>query len=285
MIESPILLIATNKPENMKHNIDVCREVEAENIMFFANGPRYANKNDATKCKAIRQMTHDFDWGALLTTRIKHKHLNYNEMMNVVMEWFFRSHEYGIIINDKYKISKEFLIFADSNLKKYKDNREVMSITAFVTDEKINFDLDDYFFSHFCNLDSWATWKRAWELFEPKGRHAKDKGLREFLSLLFKDEALSEKTANMIKTNVFEKSRNWDAVWQLNLLVNEGLCLYPKQNLRSSEKSSAKSFQPDITKDIKIEANVNYDRYIALGDKGKNKLLDFIKGFKERFVG
>ncbi len=285
MIESPILLIANNKPEILKHNIDICREVEAEHIMFFANGPRYANKNDAGKCKDIRQMTHDFNWGASLNTRIKHKHLQYNEMMNVVMEWFFRSHEYGIIINDKSKVSKEFIIFADAALRKYKDKREIMSISAFVSDDKLNFELDDYFFSHFCNLEAWATWKRAWELYEPKGRHAKDKGLKEFLTLVFKDEALSEKTAKIIKSNVFEKSNNWDAVWQLNLLVNQGLSLYPKYNLRSSEKSSAKSFLPDINKDIAIEANVNYDRYIAIGDKGKNKLLDFIKGFKERFVG
>ncbi len=285
MIETPVLLIATNNPDNLKHNIDVCRELEAENIIFFANGPRIGSKTDYTKCKAIRQMIHDFDWGAMLTTRIKHKHLHYNEMMNIVMEWFFRSNEYGIIINDKYKVSKEFIEFADVALQKYEHSREIMSISAFIANDKLNFELDDYFFSYFCNLNIWATWKRSWELFEPKGRNAKDKGLHEFLTLLFKDDALAAKATELIKSDVFGKSNNWDAIWQLNSLVNQGLCLYPKHNLRSSEKTESKAFSPDLDKDIPAVSNPNYDRYIILGDKGKNKLLDFIKGFRDKFVG
>jgi hypothetical protein len=285
VIETPILLIATNNPENLKHNIDICREVEAEHIMFFANGPRYANKNDATKCKDIRQMRHDFDWGAFLNTRIKHKHLGYNEMMNVVMEWLFRTNEYGIIINDRFKVSKEFIVFADSALKKYAGNRAIMSISSFVSDEKLNFERDDYFFSHFCNNEIWATWKRAWDLFEPKGRNAKDKGLSEFLTLLFKDDTLAHKTAEMIKDHIYQKPHNWDSLWQLNLLINQGLCLYPKHNLRTSDKTEPVKFLPDLEKEIPPDSNSDYDRYLVLGDKGKNKLMDFIKNFRDKFIG
>ena len=85
-----------------------------------------------------------------------------------------------IVLEDDLVLSSQFLNYMNDALEIYKDSEKVMHISGYMF--PVKGELPETFFYRTTSCWGWATWKRAWDSFEPDSNKLlniiKDKGLK-----------------------------------------------------------------------------------------------------------
>lgn len=137
-----------------------------------------------------------------------------------------------IVLEDDLITSPHFLTYMSRGLDLYADDSRVMQISGFMF--PVNADSkDDAFFLPLTTSWGWATWRRAWEHFDP----SMDK-----LSLLDNSRALryefdlrgSYPYYKMLCSQREKKIDSWAIRWYMSVFLKGGLTLYPRASLVSN---------------------------------------------------
>lgn len=134
-----------------------------------------------------------------------------------------------IVIEDDLVLSKGFLDFINRALDKYESVERVMQISGH-TFPFNSTDTNDANFIPVATCQGWATWKRAWKLFDPS--------TLGYESLIY-DKALRYKFnvngsfpyTRMLFAQKAGKISSWAICWWWSFFNNDGLCLYPSLSL------------------------------------------------------
>ena len=133
--------------------------------------------------------------------------------------------QYGkvIVIEDDLVTSKYFLNYMNHCLKLYEKDSKVASISAYIYPIA---GLPESFFIKGADCWGWATWKRAWRLFEADGK--------KLLSELEKKNLVKEFDFNnsydytqMLKDQILAKNDSWAIRWYASVFLKDKLTLYP----------------------------------------------------------
>ena len=83
------------------------------------------------------------------------------------IDWFFSQVEEGIILEDDCLPDQSFFPFCEKLLCYYRNDTRVMMIGGlnYVSGLEIK---ESYYFSKYYAIWGWATWKRAWRLYDKK---------------------------------------------------------------------------------------------------------------------
>jgi hypothetical protein len=113
-------------------------------------------------------------------------------------------------------------------LEKYEKNGRVISAHGYVYPVKGT--LPETFFLKGADCWGWATWKRAWDLFEPDGRKLfgalKQQGLiRRF------DYNGAYPYTKMLSRQIAAKNDSWAIRWYASALLHDKFTLYPGKSL------------------------------------------------------
>ncbi|MFP4095375.1 MAG: nucleotide-diphospho-sugar transferase [Cyclobacteriaceae bacterium] len=149
------------------------------------------------------------------------------------IDWLFEHEEEGIILEDDCVPSQSFFRYCAELLDRYRHDTRIMHIGGSNFQEGYVPDLDySYYFSYFSHEWGWATWRRAWKLYDfniATYPEIQDKGyLEEFFS------GYLEKKYRLSKTNKTLKSASiswWDYQWDYAKFINAGLSIIPNKNL------------------------------------------------------
>lgn len=140
--------------------------------------------------------------------------------------------EYGkaIIIEDDLQTSPFFLEYMNWALDTYENDLNVASIHGYIYPVKAKYKLRDTFFIKGADCWGWATWKRAWNIFEPDGK--------KLLELLIQKQMTKEFDFNghygytkMLKGQIAGKNDSWAVRWYASAYLNDMLTLYPSKSL------------------------------------------------------
>jgi hypothetical protein len=152
------------------------------------------------------------------------------------MSWFFEHEEEGIILEDDCLPSPSFFSFCAELLERYRHDTRIMQIGGNNFENENTRGEYSYFFSNMIYIWGWATWRRAWKLYDYEMKHYNeitDKGYlddhydfnyeTEHFNYIFQkmhtgDERTSRKTV-------------WDYQWQFICKINSGLIIVPETNL------------------------------------------------------
>jgi len=153
------------------------------------------------------------------------------------MNWFFSHEPEGIILEDDCVPSPSFFRFCQELLARYRDDTRIMHIGGnnFGSEAQLPLGPDDfsYYFSNQRNSWGWATWRRAWELYDyhlTDFREAVAEGVFDdmFSSPLEKRYRLG-KMAGVLKLP--SPPDVWDYQWEYTIAMNSGLYIVPAVNL------------------------------------------------------
>lgn len=144
--------------------------------------------------------------------------------------WAFEHVDELIILEEDGLPDLSFFRFCRELLDKYRDDNRVFSINGPNCDRTEPFE-ESYCFTRSFHGYGWATWKRAWKVFDitmklwPKFRQ--DKYLK---NAVIKDS--SRKLIDSEYQMTYEgKIITWDYLWSLSCRVNNALHIVPKVNL------------------------------------------------------
>jgi hypothetical protein len=235
MYKTPILFLIFNRPEITQKVFEEIKRQKPKYLFVAADGPRSYIKGDIEKCEATRNLVlNGIDWECKVETLFRSENLGCGIAVSSAITWFFENVEQGVILEDDCLPHYSFFSYCETLLEKYKENDNVFVISGDNFQEGIQRGHSSYYFSNYCHIWGWASWRRAWKFY--------DFNLNQFD--YFKESQLinkidSRKSFKNYWFSIFDKVISkeidtWDYQLIFTIWINRGVSIVPNVNLVSN---------------------------------------------------
>ena len=238
-MQTPILLISFNRPAHTKKVLEAVFSQKPHDLYVFQDGARPGNGTDLEKCLEVRRVIMDLVAHSPNTTVhcfFSEENLGCGPGPARAISWFFENVEQGIILEDDAVPHPDFFVYSEELLERFKDDPSVHAIGSMNVDTKKWGDGSYYFSMMNRNLCAWATWRRAWRLFdiEMKGvtRRQLSRALHYYKCGLLERSFWCDRLAEVHKDGCGGKS--WDMQFFMSIWLNHGKGIIPNVNLSSN---------------------------------------------------
>lgn len=230
----PILLLGFNRPDSMRLVIGQVAKVQPSKIYFAVDGARPDRADEKEKVSEVKNLINEIDWKCEVKTLFREKNLGCGLAVSSAISWFFEEEDYGIILEDDCVPDTSFFKFCEDLLIKYQHDTRVMHICGsnFQKGWK-NVSRDSYYFSDTPLLWGWASWSRAWKMFDfelKQLREVKELGLLDHF--MFNRRTVNVRVMEGLDSISLGKQRTiWGHQWLVCNYLNSGLSIVPNRNL------------------------------------------------------
>jgi len=230
-ITTPVALLIFNRPEATKKVFEEIRIAEPERLFVIADGPRQNVETDNELCKITREITENIDWDCKVTRDYAVENYALRKRVSSGLTQMFESVDEAIILEDDCVPHQSFFPFCQELLERYRDEEKIMMISGNNFFSKLRQKEYSYHFSVFNHIWGWATWKRAWNLYDDQMKDWNDLKDGDFLNNILQDD-VSVKYYKTIFQEVYEnKINSWAYRWLYSMLRKDGLSIVPLKNL------------------------------------------------------
>lgn len=228
-LNTAVLFLVFNRPDVTAQVFDAIRRARPPRLYVTADGPRAGHEADAVRCAEVRQIATSVDWPCEVYTLFREQNLGCKRAVSSGINWFFEHEEQGIILEDDCLPSIDFFRFSEDMLERYSAETRVLMISG--TNYLSGQIAQPYFFSEHFTIWGWATWRRAWKLYDVE--------MKEWAKSRAHQELKEKFTNSWIKyhfTSTFDLLQRecidtWDIQWVFCGIMNRCLCLTPSKNL------------------------------------------------------
>ena len=241
-LEIPVLFLVFNRPETTARVFQSIRQARPRRLYVAADGPRPQVPTDAARCAATRAIATAVDWDCTVTTLFRTRNLGCRMAVSSGITWFFQQVEEGIILEDDTLPVPDFFPFCAALLDYYRDDPRVMHIGG------ANYQLGarpsdgSYYFSVFNHIWGWATWRRAWRLYDAAMVGLGALKRNRVLERIFPDPSSQAYWLTAFEKTARAEIDTWDYQWTMTIWNNSGLAVLPGANLVTNI-----GFGPDAT--------------------------------------
>jgi len=234
MFATPILFLIYNRPEQTRKVFKKIREIKPKYLYISADGPKNGMIEDIENCNDSRMVIDQIDWDCELKTKLNQKNLGCKIGVSSGISWFFQHVNEGIILEDDCVPDISFFSFCKYLLKKYRYDTRIMHISGTNFQDGILRDDSSYYFSKYVYVWGWATWKRAWDLYDVKIQNFDKFLMHKSIKNIFTDKKEQKFLLNNFNLAYTNKKMTWDYQWHYTNLINNGLSITPNKNLVSN---------------------------------------------------
>jgi hypothetical protein len=226
----PVLLVIHRRAASTRRVFEVIAAVQPRRLFIAADGP--ASASDRKACDETRAVVRAIDWECEVAHDFSDSNLGLNRRMTSAIDWVFTRSEAAIILEDDCLPHADFFSFCSSMMTRYRDDGRVVHVSGESYRQRRG--EDSYFFSKYPLAWGWATWRRAWSLFDedmtswphfrtqPEARALFDsKDERDYWMSTF-DMLHREQSAG--------RMGSWDYAWYY-ACMRHGLSIHPAVNL------------------------------------------------------
>ena len=191
----------------------------------------------------MRKIVESVDWPCELLTNFSDRNLGCRERVVTGLNWVFSLVEEAIILEDDCLPDLSFFQFCQEMLNRYRGDSRIGMISG---DSLVQVDSDwpfSYYFSRSFHIWGWATWRVAWQRYDPDIKswpQAKKHGmLSEFID---EPRYIDHWTEVLDKMHAGTGPNTWDYQWVFTNMANSTLSIVPTVNLVKNI-----GFGPDAT--------------------------------------
>lgn len=231
MLDTPILLIAFNRPEITKKVFQSIKNAKPKRFYIAIDGPRKNFLDDTEKINDVIEIFKTIDWDCKIFFLKREFNLGCKIGVSSAIDWFFRSEKRGIILEDDCLPNSDFFLFCQELLIKYEKYSQIQMITGDNFQDGKIWNTDSYYFSKLTHVWGWATWKRAWDNYDLSMSFWPNfKNSNEFKKIF--NSHMEQNYFKSIFDAVYKnKIDTWDYQWTASMWYNKGLSITPKYNL------------------------------------------------------
>lgn len=231
MTTPPVLFLVFKRPDTTAQVMEAIRQARPPRLYVAADGPRKDRPGETEPCAEARRIATAVDWPCEVKTLFRNRNLGCGISVSEAITWFFENEEEGIILEDDCVPSNSFFRYCAELLDKYREDERVMCISGnnFQGRQVTPY---SYYFSRYMHSWGWASWRRAWKLYDfrmslwPEFRNSG--GLRAWSG----GDAAFERYWEMIFNDMAEgKIDTWDYQWLFACWSHGGLTCLPEKNL------------------------------------------------------
>ena len=229
---TPVLFLVFNRLDTTKQVFQEIRQAKPPRLYIASDGARVSNEGDARNVSAVRDyIIENIDWECEVKTLFRDRNLGCKYSVSGAITWFFEHEENGIILEDDCLPSQSFFWFCEELLEKYKNDLRVWHIGG-TNPVDSNCVSSEYYFSEYNRIWGWASWRRAWAVYDVKIKDwpaVSKTGVLEHLL----GNSESKKFTNLMGKVFDGEIDTWDYQWLLLRLLH-GKAIIPKVNLISN---------------------------------------------------
>jgi hypothetical protein len=200
-LQTPVLFLIFNRPSTTRIVFESIRSARPRVLYVAGDGPRPGIHADVDRCRETRQIATQIDWNCELHTLFRERNFGIGRGVAAAITWFFRHVPEGIVLEDDCLPDPSFYRFCEELLAFHRNQPAVMHISGNNFQYGRRRGEASYYYSQYTHCWGWASWQRAWRLFD--------------LSLLGADS----------------RPYVWDGEWLLAVRKNKGVAALPNVNL------------------------------------------------------
>jgi hypothetical protein len=247
---APVALFVYNRPEHTKRTISALKKnLLARNtkLIIFSDAP----KNDSAKesVEKVRKLIKKVSGFKSVKVVIRKENFGLAKSIINGVTSIVNKHGKVIVVEDDLITSKYFLKYMNDALNFYENEEKVVSIHAYVY--PTNNSLPETFFIRGADCWGWATWKRAWNLFEPDGKKLLTELKKRKLINRF-DYGGYANFSKMLKNQIDGKNNSWAIRWHATAFLLDKLTLYSGKSLVFNIGNDASGTHTDATTDFDV---------------------------------
>ena len=231
----PILFLIYRNPEVTRTTFEQIRKIRPSHLYIAADGPHLDRPLEIDECLLTRHVVDLIDWDCEVKKRFLPENVGLKKAVSGAIDWFFSEVDEGIILEYDCLAGSDFFNYCKEMLSRYRDDKDVFSISGNNLQNGIWRGDGDYYYSHLFGCWGWATWKRAWQHWQPNLPN-------------YERFVLDNQIANFVISNKARKSciqslddiyhgRNtttWSFCFEYAQMCQCGLCIVPNRNLVSN---------------------------------------------------
>lgn len=225
---APILLFTYNRPLHTRQTLEALlnNKLSSQSELYvFSDG--YKNNHDKKEVLKVRELIRSID-GFREIHIIEHSE-NLGLAKNIIegVTQVVNRHEKVIVLEDDLITSPHFLTFMNEALERFRDEEKIGHIQGFCFPLE---DLPDSFLIKWAGSWGWATWKRAWQHFNPDGKALLSELERRKLTRPF-DFNGNYPFTRMLRRQTKGENDSWAIRWNASLFLKDILSLNAGKSL------------------------------------------------------
>jgi len=255
-LTTPVAFLVFNRPETTAQVFSAIREARPSQLLIVADGPRPDCPEDIQNCAEVLRIVDQIDWPCEVSRNISEINLGCKMRVSSGLDWVFSQVDEAIILEDDCLPDPTFFRFCQELLDYYRGDQHIGMISGDNFQFGQRYNQDSYYFSKYCHIWGWATWKDRWvENYDvnlsrwPELRN--DVWLRDVADT--KDEYTQ--WAKIFEKVYRGKIDTWDYQWVFANWLQGRLSILPAVNLVSNL-----GFDPQATHTKKLSRLSNIER-------------------------
>lgn len=164
---APVIFLVFNRPEQTARVFARIREARPAQLFVVADGPRADRPGEAERCLEVRRIVEQgIDWPCEVVRDYSATNLGCARRVSSGITNAFKQVEEAIILEDDCLPDPTFFRFCAELLERYRDDARLALVSGTnhqPVDAKFR---HSYFYSRYNHIWGWATWRRAWQLFD-----------------------------------------------------------------------------------------------------------------------
>lgn len=233
----PVLMIGFCRPETLAQVFAKVREVRPTQLFLWLNKGRSDRPNEVAGNEACRKIFDGVDWPCDVHRVYNEKYLECIDSFQGALDWFFGTVDRGVILEDDCVPDVTFFRYCGELLERYKDDVRIGTIGGHIENpymNKVELYGDSYYFDHYSQIFGWASWSRAWKLYDPQMRFWPEFDRRFALMEGIFHSPRTRAIYQGFWRNRYKNGGEWDSIWFMTQCKENMLCIHPSVNLVSN---------------------------------------------------
>lgn len=227
---APVAIFAYRRPEHLAKvlaSLRACPEFEKSPVFVFSDGPK--SSEDREDVLAVRRLLRSQSTANMV---VEEAESNRGLASSIIAGVTLLCERYGrvIVIEDDLIVHPSILKWFNAGLDKYCNKNEVLQITGYQFRAPEFSNRMEGVFLKFVSSWTWATWGRAWKLFDPAASGWGELQSNVALRRAF-DENENFPLSDMLIAQMLGRIDSWAIRWRWAAFKSGGLTLFPPRSL------------------------------------------------------
>lgn len=266
-MSAPIALFVYKRPELTLATLEALskNDMAQDSVLYvFSDGIKpNATLEEIKKIEETRQIIRQKKWCKEVQIFESQKNKGLAQSIIDGVTQILHQFDTIIVLEDDLITSRGFLRFMNEGLEKYRNHVEVMQISGYQFPIESNYNHQSFFLPMTSSW-GWATWRRAWNKFDPLASGFEELQHNKKLRYRFNLNGAYDYTNLLFAQMVHKTVDSWAIRWWWTVFKNNGMTLYPDNSLVQNV-----GFGVDAThtnKDINLNSTstLKNDYYIEL---------------------
>jgi hypothetical protein len=230
-MQTPLAFIIFNRPDCTEKSFETIRQMRPPKLFVIADGARANRDGEQQRCADTRAIIDRVDWPCEVHKHYSDTNLGCARRVSSGLDWVFSHVDRAIILEDDCIPDPTFFTYCEDLLTRYENDDRIMHISGNNHQRGIRRTPYSYYYSKYPHCWGWATWKRAWSLFDFELKLWPTMCDLKLVESLYDDPREPEYWSNRIDEVLSGKVSSWAFRWQISCWANNGLSILPETNL------------------------------------------------------